>query len=149
MELSTHTCLLLVSHAMNHAFKAGFFDPSGPNYHPAANPPPEHKFRSMLGDIPVIAFFRDWSFDEVKCHVAAYPTDDAEECINVCNANARAGEIFTSVFIERPAELHIPGVLDERPYVQAQHWPMLRTLRRPSKEEDPLGLYPFYLSSQP
>ncbi len=149
MNLSAHTSLVFISHAMNHAFKAGLFDPSGANYHPATNPPPEYKFRSLLGDIPTIIFLRDWSFDEMKCHVAAFPTDEAEEWINVSHANSKAGEVFTSAFIERPRDLYIPGLLDARPYVQRKHWPLLRTLRRPSVEDDPLGLYDPHLCFEP
>lgn len=145
MNLCSHTFLSLLSRAANEGIRTGLLDLTAPNCESMSRP--FVLFDAHIGSIPLRVRIRDWRCDEAPIQVAAWPTDEVDECANFGGAKSRAGDVTASGWIERfgirpmLSNPFVPNV-----YIARHRRAELAALPAPSSSDDPYQFYPPYLS---
>jgi hypothetical protein len=145
MNHTSHAFLALLSHAANVGFRTNLFDPGAPNGHPL-EARSSVMFDAPIESVPVRAWISDWRYDEARIVAAAWPTAEVDRWIAVGGANALAGEVVASGWLERGTQLRLVNIFEPSVFIQTNRLAAMRGLAAPSEAADPLRLYPPYLS---
>ncbi len=146
MNQREHICLLLLAYTANEGFRKGMIDLTAPDCG-LSEERQSVLFDAPFNGIPIRACFTDWRNDVAEISLAAWPSDEVDRWVKSGNAKHNAGEVAAFGWLDRSGgKLRIQNPFDPSVFISKHRRSELLKLPRLTDLEDPLHLYPRYLS---